>query len=344
MSDTNGKELAVKGGLPAEQGTREVSFVQGTTSIAVHVPEQVAVYDDIEDEEDGGAIAMPENNQLGIFRILQPTSPQTRDVEDGGLGVRPGTIYNTQTKQTYDGKRGFFMIVARTHLLFPEYIKREADGSGGGFLGIHEPGSPRVKEAQEARMRLYGDLRGPLPGGQTDDGKDIEIIETYYADFVGVMPDADNHYPGQYGQVFRGSVPFSSTNIPVYGAWQERQKGMTYPRAAAPGERPKLIKLRTYGHVWRLTTKLRKRGAHNWYVWDIDLGGEVPEGADKDYPFSRLPKSDPLYTMAADLRVELLEGAINLDFTKDAATGAEDAGGGAPTAGINDEIPFGTAG
>lgn len=332
--------------LAVQNEPREVALVQGTNSIAIMKPETVSVYDDIEEEEDGGAIAVPQNSSLGIFRILQNGSPECQAEEDGGLGVRPGTIINTQTKQVYDGRRGIYIVVARTHLLYPEYIKREKDGTGGGFLGIHEPGSPEVSRAKDERMKQYGDLLGPLPYGQTEEGKPIELIETYYADCICVLPDANGGYPGEYGELFRGSFPFSSTNIPVYNAWMERQKGMTYPKNI-PGQPPKLIRLKTYGHVWLLKTRLRKRGAQNWMVWDIDLGGTVPPNAtEREYTYSRLPTNSPLYQMASDLRVELLEGAANLDFAKAGVepSAAETGMGGGSMAGDPgpnvDDIPF----
>lgn len=304
----------------------------GTKSITIFRPAEVETYD--VEEEDSGAVAQTVSNMIPILRILQNGSPQVVPADQGGIpGARPGSIFNTQTKEVYDGRRGLFIIVACSRLMYPEYLKREKDGSGGGFRGIYEPEDPEVKKAQAARMEAYGDLRGPLPHGKDEEtGKDMELIETYYVDSVVVQPNADGTFPGEFGKVSRASFPFSSTNISVYSGWQEKLKGMTYPKEV-PGQPPKLIRPKLYTHVFHLQTTLRKRGAQNWMIWNLTLAGKNPDGTEKDYEESRLPSNSYLYKAAEDLRAEVFEGSARFDYTKDQAEGS------AGAAADNGDIP-----
>jgi hypothetical protein len=325
-----------KAAIPArveEKKSVPVVITQGTRSIEVFRPSNVETYD--VEEEEGGAVAQTVNTMIPILRILQNGSPQVVPVENGGIaGAKPGSIFNTQTKEIYDGRRGLFAIVACTRLMYPEYIKREKDGSGGGFRGIYEPEDPEVKKAQQARMEAYGDLRGPLPHGKDEEtGKDLELIETYYLDSMLIVPNEDGSFPAEHGKVFRGSLPFSSTNINVYNGWQEKLKAYTYPKDLGNGE-TKLIKPRLYTHVFHVRTELKKRGQQNWMIWNISLAAKNPDGTEKGHEDSRLLADSYLYHAAADLRVEVLEGSARFDYTKD--TPERETGG---AGGGNGDIP-----
>ena len=78
-----------------------------------------------------------EEVKIGMLRILQSNSPQVKPPTAGGIdGARMGMIFNTATKDMWDGERGLLVVpVERDHNVV-EYIPRDA---GGGFVGIREP-------------------------------------------------------------------------------------------------------------------------------------------------------------------------------------------------------------
>lgn len=338
-------ELAVASdNLPAEiKKTTEIVTKPGTAHIAIYKPAEVEVYD-IEEGEDTGIHGGDEGGQdkrLAIFRILQANSPQAkRGMPQHIPGAKEGDFLNTATNQVYDGEKGLYLIAAHKHLKFPKYIQREDDGSGGGFLGIYEAEHPEVREGQRLRKEQFGNLFGPLPAGTTEDGKQIELVETYYIDSVIVVPNDDGTFPGEFGTAFNGSFAFSSTFIRAYNSWKDRLENMTYIIKRRDGSvGPTLPTLWT--HVWHIRSKVRPRGAQSWMVPVLTLGGKNDKGEELAYKHSKLDRNDYLYIQAERLREEILEGHVELAFEKDttesSSTDTMARGGGA-----NEEIPFGT--
>lgn len=325
--------------------TTELMTKPGTAHIAVYRPAEVEIYDMNEDEDTGihGGDTGGQERRLPILRVLQANSPQVKRGTPAYItGAKEGDFLNTATNEVIDGEKGFYFIAANKHLKFPLYMKRNDDGSGGGFLGIFEPESPEVRQGQEDRKRLFGNLFGPLPAGQTEDGKDQELVETYYIDIVAVMPNEDGSFPGEFGTTFNASIAFSSTHIRSYNSWKDRLENMTYTIKRRDGSvGPALATLWT--HVWHVRTTIRQRGTQSWMIPVITLGGKDEEGVEQHYKFSRLDRNDYLYKKAEHLREEILEGHVELQFEKDTSQETDSSthaqGGNGKV--DHDEIPFG---
>lgn len=340
------KPVEKKGELaPAEGGPPALVVKPATTSITIHAPAEVEVLEDEDITSDTGLASVAPvgtERRVPIHRILQVGSPQCLPVENGGIpGAKAGTIFNTQTKQIYDGRRGLFFIPCDHHLKFVEFIKREDDGSGGGFLGIHEPDSPEVTEGRKARLELYGNLLGPYPFGQTENGKDKELVETYYVNGICIVPNDEGRFPGEFGRSFQGSFAFSSSNISVYNAWLDQVKTYKYNvRDKSNNNEIVSMPIALWSHVYLLQTALKTRGKQNWMIWSVSLGERDEKGLPvEDYKRSRLPRTHSLYKEAERFREELLEGRVELDFTKDSADAAE-RGAPADRNAPNNDIPF----
>lgn len=305
---------------------QQIATRPATAQIIIHRPKELAVYDDIEAEE-GAEQEQTKSGALGIIRVLQSGAPQVKKGNAARIeGAEEGDFIDTSTGAIYSGGRGLFFIPVRQYLMYPEYIKREPDGSGGGFLNVYEPENPIVKKAQEARMAAFGNLRGPLPNGRTEDGKTIELVETYYVDSIIIVPDEEGRFPGEYGRMFEGSFAFSSTFIGPYNSWNKRKKTMTYPhpQTLAP------VVPRLYTHVFHIRTVPRAKGNLSWMVPAISLGGKDERGAELPYENSKLPRDSFLYQRAAKLREDLLRGAVQLDYSRDSAQAEVGDGGGEP--------------
>jgi len=346
LAGTDLKEI--DGGQPPVvlKQTTEIVTKPGTAHVTVHRPLEVEVYDIVEDEDTGvhGGDTGGQDKRLPILRVLQANSPQAKRGNPGHIpGAKEGDIINTATSQVYDGERGLYFIAANKHLKFPEYIKREEDGGGGGFLGIYEPENPIVKAGQKARMELFNNLFGPLPNGQTETGKDRQLVETYYVDGVYIIPNEDGTFPAEFGTMFNASMAYSSSFIKSYNQWKNQLENMTYIIKRRDGSTgPALATLWT--HVWHIKTVVRPKGQISWMVPRITLAEKDEQGAEREYRFSKLDRNDYLYIQAERLREEILEGHVELNFDKDQSDLDNAGGGGLNTGGSgkgNDDIPFG---
>lgn len=335
---------------PQEETGGAVAVVAPITGIVAVPPGGgVSVYESDMIEADGETglegVTIKER-RIPIMRILDPKSPQCKPPERGGIpGAKGGSIFNTSTGQVYDGTRGLFFIPAhRTHK-FVKYIKRNDDGSGGGFVSIHEPDDPQVVQAIQNAIAKFGDTFRKLPAGIDEEGRDLELVETYYLGGIFVVPNPDGSYPGEYGEVFAGLVPFSSTNIPVYQGYVDRSSNMKYPIKRGP--KIEQVTPKMYAHVWHLRSNYFERGSQSWYKWQLSLAAKSDDGSELPYKHSRLDVGNALYIEAARIREAIMKGNVEGDYAKDTggdATGAaqpnnavERGGRGIPDVGDEDQ-------
>lgn len=322
---------------------RQPSTVSSTRAMIINPPAEIETFDVDANEtisNDGGS-----NRQVPIIRVLQSNSPQVADPRDGGIpGAKNGSFFNTVTREVFDGRDiGLFMIPVHKHRMVVEYMKRDEDGRGGGFVNAYEPENPIVAEAWDRRRAELGmdpgkPIFGKIPNGETDDGKPLELVDTYYIDSIFVVPNDDGSYPGHFGMWFYGSMAFQSTFIPSYNSWDERRKTHKYLINGKMSE-PAL-----WTTIWRLRTSLKKRSAtQQWMIPNLTLAAIKDDGTEDDYRNSRLPRKfedgteNPLYRAAVDFNVALLEGAATLDLSKDTA---DESGATADRGGDHEEIPF----
>lgn len=334
------KEVALK-------SAQEITTITGTSHIVPVVPGDVEVYEDMGDGSEATGlenIKMSER-RIPILRPLDPKSPQCSPPENGGIpGAVGGTIFNTATSEIYDRKLGLYIIPCHTELKYVCYIKRETDGSGGGFVSIHEPEDPFVEKCRQERLRQFGNLFGKWPAGETEEGKELELVETHYMYGIMVIPNSEGGgYPGEFGSFFPAGIPFASTQIKQHGAWVERMTNMTYPvRHKDNIVRP--TKVAMWTHVWHLRTFLEKRGAQTWWGWRTSLAGKGTDGMELDKKHSRLLRDNPLFIAAEELRTTILEGNAQVEYAKDAQSGdqAEGSEQDEPAAGgvKKGDIPF----
>jgi len=322
-------------GLPAIP-TRVV-----TTGIVAIAPKEVLVFEDMGDgtEATGLEHIRLKDRRVPLLRPLAAQAPQCQPVENGGLpGATPGAIFNTTTSETYPRKLGMYVIPVTTDLKYICYKKREEDGSGGGFVSIHEPNDPVVIQRQKKTMDKYGDLFRKLENGQDDDGNDLELVETHMLYCICIKPNEDGSYPGEYGECFPGTFPFSSTQIKQHAAMIERSKNMKY-NLRQPGGGIRLSEVAMWTHVWHLRPHLETRGKLSWWGWRFSLAAKNEDGTEKHYTESRMLRTSDLYKMAEDLRANVLEGNAQVDFTKASEQALSRGEGGDASGGAEADIP-----
>lgn len=246
-----------------------------------------------------------EDYSIPFLSVLQALSPQVTEDPDR---FRQGMIVNTVTGELFDGKKGVAFIPATTQHLYVEWKPRKA---GGGFVGIHQPGSEVVTKAMAdsaSRGLSYGKIT--LGPGEMDN----ELIETFYV--YGVAIDQD-------GNSLEAVLAFSSTKIKVYKGWMTKAK--TIQIALPDGRR---IPAPLFAHRYRLTATSEKNTKGQFYNWVVNFDGETAVSC-------RLLPSDPLFQQAFNVKNMIDTGKARAAH-ESAGSGADDtetAGAGAPAGG-----------
>ncbi len=311
---TAGTTAGIDTGAGGETGGALTEKVQGG---------EIELYEAGEDAGAGMENITIEEQRIPILRVLDPKSPQTKPASQGGIGARGGDIFNTSTNQIYNGERGLYIIAAYRDQKYVNYIKRDEDGGGGGFVGMHEPEDPIVKRRQAERLQAEGNLFGKLANGQNDDGKDMELVQTFYLYCICIVPNDDGSLPPlEQAEIFRALVPFASTQIKKYQSFIERNSNITYIGTKADGSTG-AIKPPLWAHMWRINTRYESKNAFNWYGWNISLSAKKADGSEEAPIKSRLSLKDPLYVMAKDFYQLVRAGEAKVDFAKQATDGQE---------------------
>lgn len=268
----------------------------------------------LEDEAGGGLEDIrPEEIRIPFLRVLDPKSPQVQPPEAGGIpGAVAGSILNTASKEVFDGKKGLIFVPAARDYNYVKYLKRNEDGTGGGFRAVIPPDDGQVKQLLKEQGRFK-----KLQIDELDaDGvtKRMEIVETYY--LFGIAAPTPDDY-------FWSCVSFASTQIKHYLAMLDMARRFRYPVGG------KLVPGALWMHQWRFSTAYEKRGAQGWYGWHIGLANRRPDGS-ADYRDNALPRDNPLRIAAKELHDLIKGGKAKADM---GAATAEDAR-------ADDELPF----
>lgn len=254
--------------------------------------------------------------KIPFLRILDPKSPQLRPVNQGGIpGAVAGMILNTATNEVY--KELLVVPVHRDHN-YVEYIKRNPDGSGGGFVGIRAKDDPVVIQLLAAQ--------GKFKKLVTADEPPHEIAETYYL-YVLAFPcatDEKTHITNPTGPAFFAMIGFASTQIKKYQNFVGKTLGFQYAGPNGTTKTPPI-----WAHMWHATTQYEQRGQQSWYGWVLRLRAKNADGSEAPFPHSLIKKTDPLYQDAKNFRNSIVSGEAKADVGAEAAAAAPE-----------EEIPF----
>jgi hypothetical protein len=246
----------------------------------------VAVIDYGEDAGAGMQNLTRKEISIPFYRVLDPKSPQCKPAKAGGLGLKPGDIFNIASGEHYDGEMGIDFVPFYRDYNYPEFIPRNDDGSGGGFVGIRPADDELV-------LRLTA-AQGAFKKLKTAEG--TELAETYYL-YILHLTEA-----GPLPAV----VAFTSTQIKKYkNMFIARQRAIRYQGPNGPIEPP------IYAHVWHLSTVYEtKKGTElNWYGWVVKLKEEPSIKC-------RLSLQDPIYKLAKEMYKSVETGTTKADFSK----------------------------
>ena len=186
---------------------------------------------------------------LPFLRILGQLSPQVnkRDskYEDG---AEPGMIYNTVTKELYDGEKGINLIPCYYKREFVEWSDR-GEGTAAP-VAIHPVSSDVIATAK--RDASYKDR---LPSGNY-----LENTASYFVTIV-----KDNASSGT------ALITMKSTQLKTSRTWNSMMNSIKLKGANGHYTPP------AYSHVYNLKTVSQSNDKGTWFGWSVSKVGPVQD-------------------------------------------------------------------
>jgi hypothetical protein len=249
----------------------------------------MAVYDYGEDAGAGFEGTSQADYAIPFLSVLQTNSPEVEKNNDRFIeGAEAGMLFNTVSKELYDGDEGIVFVPCDRAHQFVEWKPRE---SGGGFVGVFSPDSDMVELAKKQSVE-FGRLK-------TDEGNDL--IETFY--MYGLLL---RDFEGQGGYEFV-MIPFASTKIKVYRQIMYRMR----TQAGVP----------LFANRLQITSVPQKNNKGSFYNFKIEPAGE-------DVESSLLPpvvdgEPNPIMLAAKEFREQVKSGIARAAYESDANSGEE---------------------
>lgn len=225
---------------------------------------------------------------IPFVRYAQSNSPQTKRAHEKYIaGCVEGSFFNVNTGRVYCGPDDSFDIyVIAKQRYFGEFIPRDEDGGGGGFVGTYPEDDPLC-------LKLLSE-QGRNKTLRMENGNDL--VETYALYAVVAPTDA-------YEDPELVVMPFSSTGItPV------KQLLMSMDPMLKRG-------VPIYAMRVSVSTRQRVDGNLTWVVPVLKLAGEKPD----DY---LLDRDDPMLALFAEHRAAVAEGRAKADHASDTGDGS----------------------
>lgn len=198
-----------------------------------------------EHAEEGYEGLGPEDYAIPFIGILQKMSPQLdkKKASDYIEGSDEGMLFNSVTRQLYDGEDGIEIILCYYSREFVEWVPRER---GGGFVGRHEPQSDDVKNARRDGPRLYVDRAGD----------ENELIDTRQH-FCLILGDNSPE---------RVVIPFKVTDLQESRSWTNRRDMVpNFTDAGGKSRRPPV-----FAFSWHLSTVHKSNEQGSWYGYKVE--------------------------------------------------------------------------
>ena len=208
----------------------------------------VALASMFEDDQAGGMQGMGSDDfAMPFLRVLGQLSPETNKRDAKYVeGAEPGMIFNTVTKQTYDGEKGINIIPCYYKR---EYVEWSDRGQGTSApVAIHAANSGIIKQSK--RDAGYKD--------RLDNGNYLENTASYFV----LTEDMQT-----------ALISMKSTQLKVSRNWNammasiklQGKNGLFTPAA--------------YSHVYNLKTVEQSNDKGTWFGWSVEKVGPVQDKA-----------------------------------------------------------------
>ena len=206
----------------------------------------VALASLFEDDQAGGMQGMGSDDfAMPFLRVLGQLSPETNKRDAKYVeGAEPGMIFNTVTKQTYDGEKGLNIIPCGYKR---EYVEWSDRGEGTSApVAIHPVSSGIIKEATRG-----ADYKDRLPNGNY-----LENTASYFV----MLPDMQ-----------QALITMKSTQLKVSRSWNSMMNSIKLQGKNG------LFTPAAYSHVYKLSTVQQSNDKGTWFGWNIEKVGPVQD-------------------------------------------------------------------
>ena len=186
-----------------------------------------------------------EDFALPFLRVLGQLSPETNKRDAKYVeGAEPGMIFNTVTKQTYDGEKGLNIIPCGYKR---EYVEWSDRGEGTSApVAIHPVSSGIIKEATRG-----ADWKDRLPNGNY-----LENTASYFV----LTEDLQT-----------ALISMKSTQLKVSRSWNSMMNSIKLKGKNG------LFTPAAYSHVYNLKTVQQSNDKGTWFGWNVALVGPVQD-------------------------------------------------------------------
>jgi hypothetical protein len=284
--------------------------------VAVATPAGVPAtsYDYGDDSGAGFEGTQSKDLSVPFLAILQSNSPQVVDKDP--VGAESGMLFNTVTKQMWDGEGptadGVAFIPVHKEQVYVEWVPRDA---GGGMVGMHDPNGDVVEKAIEDNDgKPFGKLHCPDSRSDAKSGAMNDLVQTFYV--YGLFLDEDG-----ISTVGFGVVSFTSTKIKPYRDWITAMYTLK-------GKPP------MFANRAILRTVKQKNDSGTFFNFRIDPLGATWKGS-----LINPVENKELLNEARDFRDMVVSGMAKADFASQHAASGK---GGDPAAdgGDGEDAPF----
>lgn len=201
-------------------------------------------------EEDAGSSFAGMNQDdfaLPFLRLLTNTSPEVGDIE----GALPGMIYNSVTRELYDGKKGISVVPCAYVRQYVEWAPR---GSGSG-APIHI--YPATSDILTQTHREPGDNKDYL-----DNGNYIETTANHYVMIIG-----------------RDGVPSPALIVMKSTQLKKSRKWNSMMQSVKLQGKNGLFTPPMYSQMYRLSSQAESNDKGKWFGWEVERIGTVEDQA-----------------------------------------------------------------
>ena len=188
-----------------------------------------------------------EDFALPFLRVLGQLSPETNKRDAKYVeGAEPGMIFNTVTKQAYDGEKGINIIPCYYKR---EYVEWSDRGQGTSApVAIHAANSGIIKESK--RDAGYKD--------RLDNGNYLENTASYFV----LTEDMQT-----------ALISMKSTQLKVSRNWNSMMNSIKLKGKNG------LFTPAAYSHVYNLKTVEQSNDKGTWFGWSVEKVGPVQDKA-----------------------------------------------------------------
>ena len=206
----------------------------------------VALTSMFEQDQAGGMDQMGQGDfAMPFLRVLGQLSPEVNERDAKYVsGAKAGMIFNTVTKQAYDGEKGINVVPC---FYKREYVEWQDRGEGNGApVALHSVESGIIKEATRG-----ADWKDRLPNGNY-----LENTASYF-----VMTE----------DLQQALVTMKATQLKVSRTWNSMMN--TLKLKGKNG----LFTPASYSHVYNLSTVQQSNDKGTWFGWNVSLIGPVQD-------------------------------------------------------------------